>query len=439
MKKAQSNNHSYSLIPGLIIVLFMTISLVMADKLVILSPHSQSHRQEIGDAFQDYYLKTYKTPVQVEWLDQGGGTDILRYIQSEYKRKSSGIGADLMYGGGIDPYMELAKLGYLQPYKVSAALLKKIPAQLHGVPIYDKKYQWYGTALAGFGILRNDAVIRRLHLPYAKTWTDLTDPRLMGWVGSADPRHSGSVHMMYEIILQAYGWDKGWDIITRMGANIKSFTQAASSTPAEVKSGNAAYGLCIDTYAWAQIAEVGRAQMSFVLPTGVTVINPDAIGILKGAPNQKAAKAFLEFVVSDKAQKILMLPPKSPEGPKQFALYRMSILPEVYKTLGTQANIPVNPYQGGSLLKYDAAKGSKRYVIVNDLVGALIIDSHKELVDAVKRGAGKSAGSKLGVPPITEQQALQYADSIASNPQLRNKLIADWTVFARNKYSGTAK
>jgi ABC-type Fe3+ transport system substrate-binding protein len=151
-------------------------------------------------------------------------------------------------------------------------------------------------------------------MPVADTWIDLTDPRLMGWVGSADPRHSGSVHMMYEIILQAYGWEKGWDVIEKMGANIKSFTQAASTTPMEVKSGYVAYGLSIDVYAWSQIAEVGRDKMSFVFPNGLTVINPDAIGILKGAPNRAVAEAFVDFVLSDRCQKLLMLPPGAAEG-----------------------------------------------------------------------------------------------------------------------------
>ena len=101
--------------------------------------------------------------------------------------------------------------------------------------------------------------------------------------------------MMYEIILQAYGWEKGWDIITKMGGNIKAFTQTAASTPQEVKIGNVAYGLCIDVYAWSQIAEVGAGKMSFVLPGGVSVISPDAVAYLKRCSQSESLKSVPGF------------------------------------------------------------------------------------------------------------------------------------------------
>ncbi len=419
----------------LLSMIMLVFAFSLADKLVILSPHSEGHRREIGNAFQTYYQEKYKKNIDIEWLDQGGGSDILRFILSEYKNKPSGIGVDLMYGGGVDPYLELSKAKHLQPYKINNEILKKIPASLHGIPVYDPHYQWYGTALSGFGILRNDVAIKRSRLPVASNWAELTDPRLMGWIGSADPRHSGSVHMMYEIILQAYGWEKGWEVIEKMGANIKSFTQAASNTPIEVKTGNVAYGLSIDVYAWSQIADVGRDKMSFILPEGLTVINPDAIGILKGAPDKKEAEAFISFVLSSQGQKLMMLSPGATDGPQKDPLYRMSVSPTVYKELGKRSNIPVNPFTQKSVMKYDPLKASQRYGIVNDLIGSLIIDSHNELVEAARRAAPHLKRTVLCKPPITEAEALKLAESIKNNPQLRNKLIADWTEYARKNYS----
>ena len=59
---------------------------------------------------------------------------------------------------------------------------------------------------------------------------------------------------MYEIILQAYGWDEGFALLTRMGANIRSFPKGGSQTPKDVAIGEAACGLAIDMYGLAQIA-----------------------------------------------------------------------------------------------------------------------------------------------------------------------------------------
>jgi ABC-type Fe3+ transport system substrate-binding protein len=33
----------------------------------------------------------------------------------------------MMYGGGVDPYLELSKAGYLQSYKVNNQILKRYP------------------------------------------------------------------------------------------------------------------------------------------------------------------------------------------------------------------------------------------------------------------------------------------------------------------------
>src|SRR4030095_6694934 len=54
----------------------------------------------------------------------------------------------------------------------------------------------------------------------------------------------------------------------------------------------------IDFYAWAQVNEAGADKIGFVMPDNLTVINPDGIAILKGAPNPSVAEAFGSFVIA---------------------------------------------------------------------------------------------------------------------------------------------
>ena len=54
------------------------------------------------------------------------------------------------------------------------------------------------------GILQNLRVQHTVDLPAARRWEDLTQPRLLGWVGAGDPRNSGTMTVMYESFLQAY-------------------------------------------------------------------------------------------------------------------------------------------------------------------------------------------------------------------------------------------
>ena len=80
-----------------------------------------------------------------------------------------------------------------------------------------------------------------------------------------------------------------------------------------------------------------------------------------------------------------MLRDDDPEGPKwRGGLNRASVIPGLYDELGDRC-VVVNPFNRElKPIRYDAATGGIRWGFVNDLIGALIIDSHKDLVSAWK-------------------------------------------------------
>lgn len=415
-----------------------TIVVPKTDALVIISPHWEGVRREFGDAFKIWYEKKYAKQADIEWLDQGGSGDDLRFVKSEFAKNPSTAGIDIFFGGGVEPFMELEKKGYTFPFKISKNSLERIPGSIFGMPVYSPSYNWYGACLSGFGIVYNKAVLKMMNLKEPKTWQDLSDPKLMGWVGSSDPRHSGSIHMMYEIILQAYGWEKGFQSITKMSGNIKSFSKYASDTPKDVSTGQVAYGLAIDAYGWAQVAQSGEDKVGFMLPENLTVINPDAICILKGAPHLELAKAFMEFVMSEDGQKLWMLKKNIEGGPKEFELDRLSVMPDIYDTFKDKTVIKVNPFKYKGAFKYDPEKGSLRYTILNDFIGATVIDTHKELVRAwkaiIKGGMKKAAVEKFLEIPQAENEILEMASKNWNDPVFRNQKIKEWIEFSKKKY-----
>jgi ABC-type Fe3+ transport system substrate-binding protein len=410
-----------------------------ADRLVVLSPHWEGIRYEFDRAFKSYYQNETGRSVELDWLDVGGTSDALRYIESEFKNKPNGIGIDLFFGGGYDPFLTLKKSQLLEPYKLPASQLDTIPAQLGGVPLYDPDHTWYGATLSGFGIVYNKAVLELTKLPMIHSWEDLASPKVFGWVGSSDPRKSGSVHMVYEIILQAYGWEKGWKIITTLGANVRSFTNSASQIPKDVAIGEVAYGLSIDFYAWAQVKEAGADKIGYVMPENLTIIAPDAIAILKRGPNPEVAKSFVRFVMSETGQKLWLLAEKTPGGPQRFQLNRFSVLPSLYNLPAQNMAVKLNPFAWQSNFKFDSKLSAERWSILNDLIGALIIDQKHLLTKAWKdtlanrNGNGKVQGG-LTTMPISEDEALTFAKTNWKDPEFRNKKINEWTHFARSKY-----
>ena len=414
-------------------------AIVSADKLALISPHWEGIRYEFERAFKAHYQRATGRTVELDWMDVGGSSETLRYLESEYKNKPAGIGIDIFFGGGYDPYLSLKKAQLLEPYALPKELLEKIPQRLAGVPLYDPDHTWYGATLAGFGIVYNKIVLELTKLPVINTWEDLASPSAFGWVGSSDPRKSGSVHMVYEIILQAYGWEKGWKIITALGANVRSFTNSASQIPKDVAIGEVAYGLAIDFYAWAQVKEAGADKIGFVMPDNLTIITPDAIGILKGAPNPEVARAFVRFVMSEAGQKLWLLVAKAAGGPQRFQLNRFSVLPSLYELSPQLMAVKLNPFSWPSDFAFDPELGAQRWSIVNDLIGALVIDQKHLLTRAWKQALDKGGltareWQRLAAMPISGDEALTLAKTRWKNPEFRNQKVNDWIHFARSKY-----
>jgi ABC-type Fe3+ transport system substrate-binding protein len=423
------------------LVLFIASLVSAADQLVLLSPHWQGIRNEFTDAFRKDYKERTGRDVELQWMDVGGGgSDITRYIESQFKSKPGGIGVDICFGGGIDPYTYLKDKGVLAPFVLPKEISDEIGTTIGGVPLHDPDHTYYSATMAGFGIIYNKAVLKKLGLPEPKTWADLGRPEFFSWVGSADPRKSGSAHMAYEIILQAYGWEKGWQVLTAMAANARGFTASAGQVPKDVTAGEVACGLCIDFYAGAQMRIYGPEVIGFAYPPDLTVVNGDAIAILKGAPNRAVAEAFVTFVMSEKGQQLLMLNRGEPGGPVSNDLGKFTVMPKLYGELKGRTPVTVNPFAWKGSFIYDPRRGTIRRTVVDDLIGAMLIDPHRELAaawqGASSSGDGAAGLASLSAVPITEEQALDIArKGLWNDAAYKNKTMKEWSDFARSKYA----
>ena len=431
------------LILAIILCLLVLPALSLAqDELIIISPHPEGIETEFGKNFEKWYEAQTGRTVKTDWRDVGGTSSNYRFIESEFKRVPDGIGIDIFFGGGTDNYLRLSNNGWLHAYKLPEAQLEQMMQSFQGIPLYDAEHQWYGAALSSFGIMYNEELRELLKLPKATAWEDLGNLELLGKIGAADPRESGSAHMVYEIILQTLGWEEGFALLTKLGGNVRGFSAGANVIPTDVVAGQVIYGLAIDFYAYGQIAVVGADKIKYVVPADGAVVTADPIAILKGAPNLPVAQKFLEFVLSENAQKLWMLRDTDREGPEwKGGLNRASVLPALYDKLGERCIVP-NPFaMEGPPFQYDSDKGSIRWDLVNELFGVLIINSHKDLVNAwkaigkckdpAKREAAMAALTKM---PITEAAAMELAKDAWKDSIVRNEKIKEWGQFAKEKF-----
>jgi len=433
-------------LPGLLVWFFAFFAPAADNEVVVISPHWDGIKEETSRAFSHWHEKKYGQPATIRWREAGGGaSQIVRFLRAEYQTDPSS-GIDVLYGGGVAIFSDLEKDGLLTPYDPPADVLAGIPAQLNGMNLSDPGRRWFGAALSGFGIITNERARQAVGLPEVRTWADLTDPRLAGWVSACDPRASSSVMQIYEIILQANGWDKGWALLMEMSGNVRSFLPSAPASAVEVGMGDSAYGVAIDFYGQAQASFYGPENVSFVLPAGQTVITPDSIAILKNPPHPEMARRFLEFVLSRDGQLLWMLPKGSPGGATRNVINRMSVMPGLYDELAGVTPVLNNPFKMKSDFVYSEQVGSKRRAILSVLIGAWMIDTHDLLEaawkalhspDAQQLPAAKQQAllAEFVAPPCTEQELLQLADADWKNPVKRTALVNQWQSEATDRYN----
>lgn len=234
------------------------------DRVVIITPHTESIRQEFGKAFTDWYRRETGRTVYVDYRVIGGTSEIGRFLDSEFTNTfrnywvnelrrpwtqevqlnfnnrrlalpddpaqdtpaqaarraflasnvSSGI--DVFFGGGTYDFSVAAGKGNL----VDSGLLERfpdwfqetaptgeipaaIPRIFAGEAYYDAEGRWFGAVLSSYGIIYNRHAVRHLGIDQMpRQWTDLTDPRYFGQIAVCDPTKSGSMTQAFEMIIQ---------------------------------------------------------------------------------------------------------------------------------------------------------------------------------------------------------------------------------------------
>lgn len=427
----------------LALILGLLLRAVAQDTVVVLTPHPEEVRAEFERGFGEWHRARFGRPARVEWRDVGGSGEAQRFVESEFTTKPNGIGIDVFFGGGPEPFLSLSAKKLLETHAPIPEVMGGIPPTAQGTEIYDPTKTWFGACLSGFGILQNVRLQTAVGLPRVTRWDDLAKPQLFGWVGAGDPRNSGTMNNMFEAFLQAYGWERGWQLLTELSGNVRQFDRFSSNTAKECALGQVAYAFCIDYYGYIQMNAVGVTNLDLVLPEDFTAVSADGIAILHGAPHAELAGRFLDFVLGDEGQKLWYLPLGHPEGPRKHAIERLPVRPALYEKYRGQSHIPVNPFTLHQSFRYDARLARERREIVRSLFGATIVDLHPELVAAwravIAHGSKPEDLAELGRVPLTAETAAQMAKDRWKDAEFRQQTKLEWQQQAQAKYRRIAR
>ena len=413
------------------------------DRLLIISPHRRSIQREFIPLFKEDYKQRYGKEIVVDWLDQGGTNDDVRFIRAKFAKNPDSAGIDVFWGGGEIVFSMLAKEKLLSPYRPSEQIRKAIPHKQAGILMHDKDRLWHGVAMSTFGIFYNKKLLKLEKLPVPRRWADLARPEYYNLVSVTDPRRSGSMGQMVEIIMHSVGWDEGWHLLAGLAANTTRFTHSSSDPIKAVVAGDAVAAPSIDFYAYSRISSVGEDKLGYMLPPGQTTMDCDPVAILRGAPNRQAAERFVEFLLRPDVQRRLILPKGAQGGPRFSYLGRIAVNPEAYQGVDRKKLLVLNPYEvkGSDVTHLDREKSIKAVLVRKDLIGALHVDTHRELRKIWKeavRNKHEALLRQLSRPPLTEKEFMQLTDKWR-DPVFRNKKINAWLQYARQKYKRLQK
>jgi iron(III) transport system substrate-binding protein len=254
--------------------------------LTVYSPHGRDQLEIFKAAFE-----AANPGAEVQWVDMGS-QEVLDRIRSERANPQ----ADIWYGGTEELFARAAAEGLLEPYRPRWA--DSVLPEARGP---DDLY--FGVYLTPAVITYNSDAIASDEAP--ADWDEVLDPRWEGRVLVRDPMPSGTMRMIFEMIvyrgLQATGdTAAGYEWLRRLDAQTKEYVLNPAILYQKLVRQEGLVTL------W-NLPDVLRVQaqgfpLDYTLPASGTPVSVDAIAIVKGADDRELAQAFVEFVGSVEGQ-----------------------------------------------------------------------------------------------------------------------------------------
>ena len=230
---------------------------------------------------------TAKTGIEVEQF-QGTTGEILARLEAE---KSNPV-ADVVVLASWSDGLAVKQSGILTSYP-NAKNAEKLRADF-----IDADRTLFGTSASAMGVIWNKTLIPNLNAD----WKELADPKFKGQIAIPDPEKSGSCKDFLAGYLYATKGDWAtWEGMAKNGLAVAGANKAALES---VLTGAKAILVAgVDYNAYSQIKK--GEPIGIYYPASGTVVNPRPAMILKTTKNEAAARAFIDYLLSDDAQKLV--------------------------------------------------------------------------------------------------------------------------------------
>nr|WP_205297238.1 ABC transporter substrate-binding protein [Pantoea multigeneris] len=260
---------------------------VMADDapagtLVVYTSQAPEIAQQTMDAFKAAYPN-----IKVEWT-RNGTTQLMNVLHTEML--SGGAKADVLLVADAINLGSLKAEGQLYAYPDA-------PVSHINPSFYDKDKTWFGTKIIATVIAYNTE-----HAKPVNSWKALAVAENKGQIAMPSPLYSGAA--LYKLHTDINTPAIGWNFYQQLAA--LGVAPQGGNGPAikAVASGLDKYGIVTD--ADIILAKKKGSPIDLVYPQeGVSYVT-EPVAILKSAHNLPAAKAFVNFLLSEKGQQLVV-------------------------------------------------------------------------------------------------------------------------------------
>ena len=406
------------------------------------------HDFTIYDKYETRFKQLYPEVGDIQWLELA---DVAAWRSAV---QSPSYHIDILWGGGPTFFNIMSDEDLILPIQDSTLetyLDENIPEEMAGAVMSRKdngEYMWVAAAISSFGFTVNHKNLETYGLEVPGSWEELASPDyFLGTtqhaIGMGDAPATTSNTRIYQIILQKFGWEAGWDILTRMNANSKIFEAGSGATRDSVITGEQAIAMTIDFYGYQ--AQVQNEDCEYIIPENETYINADPIAVASSTASRELSEKFVEFVMSTEGQamwlddtinRIPVIYDAFDYAKTNFENDRPD-LESVFINLNTSAqsidfseDIALSIYDSLTFHCTGAFTSAQEY----------LYDTWGELVKQYRAGRiseaeFRSLSREMSDPPVTLAEMQAKESAYILNPNLRDKYISDFKSAALERYS----
>jgi len=231
------------------------------------------------------------TGIKVEAVRMSSG-EVIGRLKSE----KANTKADIWFGGAVDGQIAAKTEGLIDKYVSPNAA--KIPAKYK-----DKEGYWTGVYVGYLGFVSNAKLLKEKGVEPPKSWADLLKPEFKGQIILSNPGSSGTAYTNLATVVQLMGEEKGLDYMKKLNGQVKSYQKSGNAPASMVGQGEGMVGLTF-LHVAIKYREEGMKDIVITAPSEGTGYEIGVVSLVKGAPHQEAAKKFIDWCLTKKAQEI---------------------------------------------------------------------------------------------------------------------------------------